>query len=82
MGVALHDALVKEGAEVLAFVDVAQRRIGGEKRGKPVIAYEEVSAGAPALYLGALGQPAARVKLQALFDEKQMLVWRDYLMCA
>lgn len=82
VGLALHDALVIEGAEVSAFVDVAPRQLGRAKRGKPVLAYDSVEASSGTFYLGALGTPAAREALQDFFDQQDMRVWEDYLLCA
>jgi glycosyltransferase involved in cell wall biosynthesis len=82
VALALHDALVLEGAEVSAFVDVAPRQPGRAKRGKPVLAYEAVEVGSDAFYLGALGTPTARQALQDFFDQQGMRVWEDYLLCA
>ena len=82
VGLALHDALIELGVEVIAFNDVAGQRIGQSKRGKPVLSYDAVGPGQDVIYLGALGQLASRKALQRLFDEREMRLWRDYVMCA
>jgi glycosyltransferase involved in cell wall biosynthesis len=79
---ALHDALVLEGAEVLAFVDVTPLQPGRSKRDKPVLAYDSVKAGSDVFYLGALGMSSARQALQQFFNQQAMRVWEDYLLCA
>lgn len=81
VSLAIHDALVLEGVTVEAFVDVktdAHRK----KRDLPVIGYDAIAPEMKALCLGALGRPASRQALQQIFDDKNLLVWRDYLMCA
>lgn len=82
VGVALHDALEKVGVHVNGFLDIAESKTGASKRGKAVSRYNQVAAKQQALYLGALGKPAARQGLLAFFQQKNMQAWRDYVTCA
>ena len=72
IGVYLYDILVEQKIEVEAFIDVNPRRIGGLKRGLPVLHFSEISQYTQdnkALIIGAVGARGARSKIrQALLD--------------
>ena len=73
-GVYLYDILVAQNVAVEAFIDVDPRRIGGVKRGLPVLHYSEINQYTcehdhSALIIGAVGARGARAKIrQALLD--------------
>lgn len=81
VSLAIHDALALEGVTVEAFVDI-KTNAHRKKRDLPVVGYDAIEPQMNALCLGALGKPSSRLALQTIFDDKHMLVWRDYLMCA
>jgi len=73
-GVNLYDILVEQAVEVEAFIEVNPRRVGGIKRGLPVIHFTEITQytlqydNAP-LIIGAVGARGARTEMrQALLD--------------
>ena len=72
IGVYLHDILVEQKVEVEAFIEVNPRRVGGFKRGVPVLHFNELSQYTrdnKALIIGAVGARGARTKIrQALMD--------------
>lgn len=73
-GAYLHDILVEQNVEVEAFIEVDPKRIGGVKRGLPVLHFNEISQYTdkhdnPALIIGAVGARGARAEIrQALID--------------
>ncbi len=71
-GVYFHDVLVKQNVEVEAFIEVNPRRIGGIKRGLPVLHFNQINQytrSNKALIIGAVGARGARAKIrQALLD--------------
>lgn len=71
-GVYFHDILTNQNVEVLAFIEVNPRRVGGIKRGLPVIHFTEIieyTRNNKALIIGAVGARGAREKIrQALLD--------------
>lgn len=82
VGCALHDALESEGIVVEAFMDIADKRIGQQKRGKPVRGYSQLVANNQALYIGALGSNKTRELLRQTFMTAGLRQGRDYLFCA
>ncbi|MBL8244387.1 MAG: glycosyltransferase [Rhodanobacteraceae bacterium] len=64
-GRALHDALRREGVEVIGFIDVHPRRIGGAKRGLPVWPYARLAEPLDAIGLIAVGNPGAHARVRA-----------------
>lgn len=71
-GVYFHDILTEQNVEVLAFIEVNPRRVGGVKRGLPVMHFTEIAEytrNNKALIIGAVGARGAREKIrQALLD--------------
>ncbi len=71
-GVYFHDILTEQNVEIIAFIEVNPRRIGGVKRGLPVIHSNEITEytrSNKALIIGAVGARGAREKIrQALLD--------------
>ena len=72
IGTYLHDILTQYDVEVEAFIEVNQRRIGGLKRGLPVLHYSEINKmtmANNALIIGAVGARGARAEIRkALLD--------------
>ena len=72
IGVHLYDILLEQGIEVEAFIEVNPRRVGGLKRGLPVMHFSEIkkyTLANNALIIGAVGARGARAKIrQALLD--------------
>lgn len=64
-GRSLHDALRREGVEVIGFIDVHPRRIGGAKRGLPVWPYARLAEPPDAIGLIAVGNPGAHARVRA-----------------
>ena len=71
-GVYIYDILVEQKIEVEAFIEVNPRRVGGLKRGVPVIHYSEINQYTHdnnALIIGAVGARGARAEIrQALLN--------------
>lgn len=69
-GAVLHDRLLAHGVAVRAFVDLDPRKIGGRKRGRPVLPVAAARAHADAFILATVSQrsvkPAIRADLAAL----------------
>lgn len=63
-GRALHDALRREGVDVIGFIDVHPRRIGGHKRGLPVWPYARLAEPVDAIGLVAVGNPGAHARVR------------------
>ena len=72
IGVYIYDILVENKIEVEAFIDVNPRRVGGLKRGLPVLHYSEINQYThynKSLIIGAVGARGARAEIrQALLD--------------
>lgn len=71
-GVYFHDILTEKNVDVIAFIEVNPRRVGGIKRKCPVIHFTEINgytSSNEALIIGAVGARGAREKMrQALLD--------------
>lgn len=73
-GVYLYDILVEQNVKVEAFIEVNPRRVGGVKRGLPVIHFTEITQytlqyDSNPLIIGAVGARGARAEMrQALLD--------------
>lgn len=73
-GVYIHDILLEHNVEVEAFIEVDPRRVGGVKRGLPVLHFSEINQytynrNKAVLIIGAVGARGAREEMrQALFD--------------
>lgn len=86
-GTYLYDILTQNSVEVEAFIEVNPRRIGGVKRGIPVIHFSEITQytdneSASALIIGAVGARGARAEMrQALLDMGKK-EGRDFLFAA
>lgn len=77
MGRRLSSHLLKEGAPIVAFIDIDPRKIGGRKRGRPVISQRELDEWwrryqAPAL-LAAVGSHGARGEIRAYLEANNFI---------
>ena len=63
-GAQLFDALAAEGAEISAFIDIDPKKIGGRKRGKPVLPWQAAAEINDAVILGAVGSRGARQEIR------------------
>lgn len=82
-GGALARALALEGATVAAFVDVAERRVGGTKAGVPVHPLEELPRiRGDALVLGVAGGRGARASVRASLRAFGLVEGRDFFLAA
>lgn len=80
-GAALARALQAEGVLVRAFVDVAERRVGGVKAGLPVSAMEELGAvRGDSLVIGAAGGRGARASLRGSLRAQGLVEGRDFFL--
>jgi glycosyltransferase involved in cell wall biosynthesis len=72
-GVYIHDILIAHNVEVEAFIEVDPRRVGGVKRGLPVLHFSDINKyiynDKTTLIIGAVGARGARIEIrQALLD--------------
>jgi glycosyltransferase involved in cell wall biosynthesis len=81
-GALLHDALRREGVTVSAFIDIDRKKIGGRKRGLPVLPPEAAADVAPALIVGAVGARGARDDIRGALDALHLEEGWDYLFAA
>jgi glycosyltransferase involved in cell wall biosynthesis len=76
-------ALQERGHPVLAFVEVAARKVGERIHGAPVVGVSEASSVAPrALHLAAVGQPGARARIRAEAASQGLVDGEDLLAVA
>jgi hypothetical protein len=77
----LARALIAEGATVRAFVDVAERRIGGEKAGIPVLGLDALASHREdELILGVAGGRGARAALRAALRARGLEEGRSFFL--
>jgi glycosyltransferase involved in cell wall biosynthesis len=81
-GARLHDALEREGVSTVAFIDIDPKKVGGRKRGRPVLPVEAAAEVAPALIVGAVGSRGARAEIRNELDGHGMTEGEDYLFAA
>ena len=81
-GARLHDALEREGVTTVAFIDIDPKKIGGRKRGCPVLPAEAAAEVAPALIIGAVGSRGARLQIRGALDCHGMIEGEDFLFAA
>lgn len=80
-GALLHDEIVKNSGTVTGFIDVAPRRIGNQKRDKPIAdAFRLEKTGE--LILIAVSARGAREDIRHFLDEKGFIESQDYLCLA
>ena len=82
MGRRLSKHLVREGASVLAFIDIDPAKIGGRRRGRPIHAPQDLPAllrAAPgAVVLAAVGARGARELIRAQLNEMGLVEGQDW----
>jgi len=78
----MHDLLQQEGQQVSAFLDVHPRRIGGEKRGLPVLAIDRITELGDHFILVAVGAVGARSRIRSFMAEAGRIEGTDYLFVA
>jgi len=79
----LSRALLAEGAEVAAFLEVDPRKIGGEKRGRPVVSWDEGFRRWPGHFvLAAVGSREARAGIGDALNARGLREGEDYLFTA
>jgi len=78
----MHDLLQQEGRQVSAFLDVHPRRIGGEKRGLPVLAIDRISELGDCFILVAVGAVGARPRIRSFMADAGRTEGSDYLFVA
>jgi glycosyltransferase involved in cell wall biosynthesis len=76
------DLLKDEGREVGGFIDVHPRRIGGEKRGKPVWGTEQHKQWGNGFILVAVGSRGAKPEIRAFLNALGRVEGQDYLFVA
>jgi glycosyltransferase involved in cell wall biosynthesis len=64
-----YDLLLNEGREACGFIDVHPRRIGGQKRGKPVWSYEHPDQWDEGFILVAVGSRGAKEEISRLLNQ-------------
>jgi hypothetical protein len=74
--------LARQGAEMVAFVDVDPRKIGTRVYGVPVVSHSEGRALRDALVLGAVAGEGARRQLRVLAREQGRVDGRDFVAVA
>ena len=80
-GAALARALAREGVTVRAFVDVAERRIGGEKAGLPVHGLDALgSLRTDELVIGVAGGRGARAELRSALRARGLTEGVDFFL--
>ncbi len=81
-GTKVFDSLTREGITVSGFIEVHPRRIGGRKRGVPVMPMEAVRDFGCALILGAVGSRGARSEIRAFLTSLDKQEGNDFLFVA
>lgn len=76
------DLLAAEERDVDGFLEVHPRRIGGEKRGRPVYSLDHLSEARDAFVLVAVGAAGARKKIRDFMDEGGYAEGEHYLFVA
>ena len=77
-----HDLLAVEGVAVAGFLEVHPRRIGGQKRGRPVWPVERLEREPSAFVLAAVGSAGARPRIRAFMERLGRDEGEDYLFVA
>jgi glycosyltransferase involved in cell wall biosynthesis len=79
----LGRALLDEGIDIAAFLDVDPRKIGGTKRGRPVLTWDEGLARFPGTFIVvAVGSRGARRTVREYLAGRGLVETRDYLCAA
>ncbi|MDT8321169.1 MAG: glycosyltransferase [Xanthomonadales bacterium] len=78
----MHDLLAAEGVRIDGFLEVDQRKIGGEKRGRPVWPVSRLEALERAMVLVAVGSPGARERIGVHMESLRRVEGESYLFVA
>lgn len=81
-GVYIHDVLADHNVQVEAFIEVNPRRIGGVKRGIPVLHFDVLNQYTDALIIGAVGARGARQEMRQALLQMGKREGRDFLFAA
>lgn len=81
-GRSMFDARVREGVEVAAFIDLHPRRIGGRKRGLPVLPRQAASEFKEEFIVCAVGVAAARPWIRDYLRSMEKTERSDFLFAA
>ena len=81
-GVYIHDVLVEHDVNIEAFIEVNSRRIGGVKRGLPVLHFEVLNQYTDALIIGAVGARGARQEMRQALLQMGKREGHDFLFAA
>ncbi|MFN8095764.1 MAG: glycosyltransferase [Vicinamibacteria bacterium] len=82
VGKSFARALREAGVRVVAFVEVAPRKIGQRLHGVPVVGLDGVGRLGDAVHLGAVGQKGARERLRAEASRLGLVDGRDFFAVA
>lgn len=77
-GAQLFDALAAEGVGVRAFLDIDPKKIGGRKRGRPVLPWRQATRFGNEIILGAVGARGARGQIRAALPEVNKCEGEDF----
>ena len=77
-----YDLLAAEDVAVAGFLDVHPRRIGGQKRGRPVWPLDRLEREPKAFVLAAVGAAGARPRIRAFMERLGRIEGEDYLFVA
>lgn len=81
-GIYIHDLLKTHNVKVEAFIEVNPKRIGGIKRGLPVLHFDVLNQYTDALIIGAVGSRGAREEMRKALLEMGKHEGRDFLFAA
>lgn len=81
-GALLYDCLAAEGGEVRAFIDIDRKKIGGRKRGRPVLGPEAATRLDGELILVAVGARGARGQIRAALEVQGLREGVDFCVTA
>ena len=78
----MHDLITAEGGNVVGFIEVHPRRIGGQKRGLPVWSIDHCKQQDLPMVLVAVGAAGAREEISLFMEKHNKLEGQDYLFVA
>ena len=77
-GARVYDALAEENIDVLAFLDIDPKKIGGRKRGRPVLPWQQAKQFGNEIVLGAVGARGAREKIRSALTNVERTEGKDF----
>ena len=81
-GCLMHDLLQQQGVSVQGFLDIHPRRIGGQKRGRPVWPLEHLAGLTGSFVLVAVGTAGVRPEIRQFMNRHNRIEGEDYLFVA